>query len=87
MPARLAVPWHSFCGICKHISVDGVFIENIYAMPDNNSNGLARQLKGNLFILIATIFFGVNLPVVKVLIPHWMTSMDVSAVRNSIGAI
>ena len=81
MPARLAVPWHSFCGICKHISVDGVFIENIYAMPDNNSHGLARQLKGNLFILIATIFFGVNLPVVKVLIPHWMTSMDVSAFR------
>lgn len=38
-------------------------------------------LRGNLFIFIATIFFGVNIPVVKFLIPEWMTAMDVSAFR------
>lgn len=38
-------------------------------------------VRGNLFILIATIFFGVNIPVVKFLIPEWMTAMDVSAFR------
>lgn len=38
-------------------------------------------LLGNLFIFLATVFFGVNIPVVKILIPHWMTSMDVTVVR------
>ena len=39
------------------------------------------MLLGNLFIFLATVFFGVNIPVVKILIPHWMTSMDVTVVR------
>lgn len=38
-------------------------------------------IRGNLLILIATIFFGVNIPVVKLLIPHWMTSEDVTVFR------
>lgn len=38
-------------------------------------------IRGNLYILIATIFFGVNIPVVKYLIPQWMSAMDVSAFR------
>lgn len=48
----------------------------------NKRAGDAGQfIRGNLFILIATIFFGVNIPVVKVLIPEWMSAMDVSAFR------
>ena len=50
-------------------------------MGDLDKSAVGRQLKGNLFIFIAAVLCGVNLPVVKVLVPHWMTSMDVSAVR------
>lgn len=39
------------------------------------------MLLGNFFIFLATVFFGVNIPVVKILIPNWMTSMDVTVVR------
>ncbi len=46
-----------------------------------SDSGSAALIKGNLFILIATIFFGVNIPVVKFLIPQWMTAMDVSVFR------
>lgn len=42
---------------------------------------LKNLIEGNLCILIATIFFGMNIPVVKLLIPRWMTSMDVTAFR------
>lgn len=38
-------------------------------------------LLGNFFIFLATVFFGVNIPVVKILIPHWMTAMDVTVFR------
>lgn len=41
----------------------------------------ADTIRGNIFILIATIFFGINIPVVKFLIPEWMSAMDVSAFR------
>lgn len=54
-------------------------------IKDKNSE--SSLLKGNLFILVATIFFGVNIPVVKFLIPHWMTAMDVSAFRLFGGCI
>lgn len=42
----------------------------------------ARQLiAGHACILLATIFFGVNMPVVKILIPKWMTAVDVTLWR------
>ena len=58
---------------------------SVYMVKEKNmiqqKTDTALFLKGNLFILIATIFFGVNIPVVKLLIPHWMSAMDVSAFR------
>lgn len=36
---------------------------------------------GNGCILLATIFFGVNIPIVKELVPHWMSADAVTAVR------
>lgn len=42
---------------------------------------LRRMLLGNLSILVATIFFGINLPVIKVLIEKSCTSFDVTAWR------
>lgn len=39
------------------------------------------MLWGNAFILIATIFWGVNIPVNKDLIPQWMSADGISAVR------
>lgn len=54
---------------------------------DNNRGAVGRLLKGNLLILIATIFFGVNVPIVKVLVPEWMNAMDVSAVRMFGGCV
>lgn len=48
---------------------------------------LGRFLKGNFFILLSTIFFGVNIPVVKILIPEWMSSVDVTVFRLGGGCI
>lgn len=45
------------------------------------------MLEGNLCILIATVFFGLNIPVVKLLIPRWMTAMDVTAFRMLGGCV
>ncbi|MDO4319000.1 MAG: DMT family transporter [Bacteroidales bacterium] len=42
---------------------------------------------GNLCILTATLFFGVNIPVVKDLIPHWMSAMDVTVFRLAGGCV
>lgn len=53
----------------------------------SSSSKVGDMIKGNLCILVATIFFGLNLPVVKILIPHWMTSMDVSAIRMLGGCV
>lgn len=47
----------------------------------------ANTLRGNLFILTATILFGINLPVLKILIPDWLTAMDATAVRIGGGAL
>lgn len=44
-------------------------------------------LIGNLCILIATIFWGLNVPMTKVLIPEWMTGNGISAVRLVGGCI
>lgn len=42
---------------------------------------------GNLCILIASIFWGLNVPITKVLIPEWMTGNGISAVRIIGGCI
>lgn len=53
--------------------------------PGTNSSpthsGGAGFLVGNGCILLATIFWGVNVSVTKALIPDWMTSEGISAVR------
>lgn len=54
---------------------------------DNNTSTIGRTIRGNAFILLATIFFGVNVPVVKFLIPEWMTAMDVTVFRLVGGCI
>lgn len=51
------------------------------------SRSVGDMIKGNLFVLIATIFFGVNIPVVKMLIPEWMSSIDVTVFRLGGGCI
>ncbi len=43
--------------------------------------GMKKLLLGNLYILSATIFWGVNYAFTKALIPEWMTASGVSAVR------
>ena len=55
--------------------------------PAIDKTDTVRALKGNLFILIATIFFGVNIPVVKFLIPQWMSSFDVTIFRLCGGCV
>lgn len=51
---------------------------------DSNSGGLKLKsgfLAGNICILIAAIFWGLNVSVTKALIPDWMTANGVAAVR------
>ncbi len=45
------------------------------------SSGMASFLLGNGCMLLATIFWGVNVAVTKALIPEWMSAEGVSAVR------
>lgn len=54
--------------------------------PDPKSS-TARFIGGNLCILTATIFWGINVSFTKALIPEWMTSEGISAVRLIGGAI
>lgn len=49
--------------------------------PTKRSTDAGKILAGNAGILIATIFWGVNIPVTKALIPDWMTSEGITAVR------
>lgn len=49
--------------------------------------GASSALIGNACIMIATIFWGVNVAFTKALIPEWMTSDGISAVRLIGGAI
>lgn len=50
--------------------------------PQHDTSPSTRtQLIGNGYILLATIFFGLNIPAVKALVPRWMTAEDVTAVR------
>lgn len=55
-------------------------------LKNRNSTGSA-MLVGNMCILIATIFWGINVPVTKALIPDWMTANGISAVRLVGGCI
>lgn len=48
---------------------------------DNNAASVGKFILGNGFILLATIFWGINIPVVKALVPEWMPANAVTAVR------
>ncbi|MDE5940476.1 MAG: hypothetical protein K2H14_00015, partial [Muribaculaceae bacterium] len=52
-----------------------------------NSRAAGDLLKGNLMIFVATLFFGINIPVVKMLIPRWMPAMDVPVFRLMGGCV
>ncbi|MDE6643423.1 MAG: DMT family transporter [Muribaculaceae bacterium] len=52
-----------------------------------DKKGASSALIGNACIMIATIFWGVNVAFTKALIPEWMTSDGVTAVRLIGGAI
>lgn len=55
---------------------------NLKNVTDNNTAKGSRQLLvGNLCILIASIFWGVNVAFTKALIPNWMTADSITAVR------
>lgn len=53
----------------------------------NGKSSAGSFLAGNIFILIASIFWGVNVSFTKALIPQWMTSEGVTAVRLVGGCI
>lgn len=53
--------------------------------PKNNAVG--RMLVGNGCILLASIFWGVNVAVTKALIPDWMSANGISFVRLCGGAL
>lgn len=60
-------------------------------IPSGNQSSASpstgKFLAGNVCILIATIFWGVNVSFTKALIPQWMTSESISAVRLIGGCI
>lgn len=71
-------------------------LKNNYAMKDSSASRLSAPgkggsargvLLGNACILVATLFFGINIPVVKLLIPKWMTAVDVTVWRIVGGAL
>lgn len=49
--------------------------------PWLNRPNLGSQIAGNACILIATIFWGINVTVTKALIPDWMTANSIVVVR------
>lgn len=57
--------------------------DNIYLQMTDGKH----LLEGNLCILVTTIFFGMNIPIIKVLIPEWMTAMDVTLFRIAVPAL
>lgn len=60
--------------------MDGSLQHNL-SQDNKRKPNVGKFLAGNACILIATIFWGVNVSVTKALIPEWMTSEGVSAVR------
>ena len=55
-------------------------------MTDNKPSPRSGFIAGNLCILIASIFWGLNVSVTKALIPEWMTADGIVAVRIVGGA-
>lgn len=55
--------------------------------PLSQPSGKTGFLMGNMCILIATIFWGVNVSVTKALIPDWMTADGITVVRLIGGCI
>lgn len=55
--------------------------------PGGDGRSVSSTLWGNFFIFLSTVFFGVNIPVVKILIPHWMSALDVTVFRLGGGCI
>lgn len=63
-------------------------MEHSSPKPQNKNIKVAGNFfVGNLCILVATIFWGVNVSFTKALIPDWMTSEGISAVRLIGGAL
>lgn len=52
-----------------------------------DDRSVSSILWGNFFIFLSTVFFGVNIPVVKILIPEWMTALDVTVFRLGGGCV
>lgn len=52
-----------------------------------NPRNMEQYLAGNACMLVATIFWGMNVAVTKALIPEWMTAEGISAVRLIGGCI
>ena len=50
-------------------------------LSPQGSNSKKGFLIGNLCILVATIFWGVNVSVTKALIPEWMSAYGIIVVR------
>lgn len=59
--------------------------QNKTSTPINTENRAGRFLIGNLCMLVAAIFWGVNVSVIKALIPDSMSSDGVTAVRLILG--
>lgn len=56
-------------------------------LPNRPSSSLATNLAGNACILVATIFWGLNVSFTKALIPSWMTAEGIIVVRLVGGCI
>ena len=56
-------------------------------MKKEDKRNVASFIGGNACILLATIFWGINVSFTKALIPEWMSSEGISAVRLVGGAI
>lgn len=50
-------------------------------LADTKKDEAGHFIFGNACIMLATIFWGVNIPVTKILIPEWMTSDGITVVR------
>ncbi len=70
-----------------HFRAFFVYICMNTSSPKSPRPAARRFLAGNACILVATIFWGVNVSFTKALIPEWMTSESISAVRLIGGCI
>ncbi len=50
-------------------------------MNEEKKKSDEKLLAGNFYILTATIFWGINYPFIKALVPDWMTSNGLSVIR------